>query len=63
VNRSSGYRVLDEAAIRIVHLAAPFPGIPRDRDANGNRYNELVITRTWQFLPGNHLETRAAGLR
>jgi len=63
VNRSSGYRVLDEAAIRIVHLAAPFPGIPQDRDANGNRYNELVITRTWQFLPGNHLETRAAGLR
>lgn len=63
VNRSSGYRVLDEAAIRIVHLAAPFPKIPQDRDANGNRYNELVITRTWQFLPGNHLETRAAGLR
>ncbi len=63
VNRSSGYRVLDEAAIRIVHLAAPFPRIPQGRDANGNRYNELVITRTWQFLPGNHLETRGVETR
>jgi protein TonB len=63
VNRSSGYRVLDEAAIRIVHLAAPFPRIPQDRDANGNRYNELVITRTWQFLPGNHLKTRGVDSR
>jgi protein TonB len=63
VNQSSGYRVLDEAAVRIVHLAAPFPGIPQDADANGNRYNELVITRTWQFLPGNHLETRAVRSR
>lgn len=59
VNRSSGYRVLDDAAIRIVHLAAPFPRIPHDKDASGHRYNQLVITRTWQFLPGNHLETRA----
>ncbi|MGH8113650.1 MAG: energy transducer TonB [Rhodanobacteraceae bacterium] len=63
VNRSSGYRVLDDAAIRIVHLAAPFPRIPRDKDAHGNRYSELVITRTWQFLPGNHLETRAVDRR
>ncbi|HEX5352747.1 MAG TPA: energy transducer TonB [Rhodanobacteraceae bacterium] len=57
INRSSGYRVLDEAAIRIVHLAGPFPPIPRDNDADGHRISELVITRTWQFLPGNHLQT------
>lgn len=63
VNRSSGYRVLDDAAIRIVHLAAPFPGIPKEKDASGHHYNELVITRTWQFLPGNHLETHAVGSR
>lgn len=61
VNTSSGYRVLDDAAIRIVHLAAPFPPIPPDKDADGHRITELVITRTWQFLPGNHLETHAAG--
>jgi protein TonB len=59
INTSSGYRVLDDAAIRIVHLAAPFPPIPREQDADGHRISELVITRTWRFLPGNHLQTRA----
>lgn len=63
VNTSSGYPVLDDAAVRIVHLAAPFPPIPADKDANGNRITELVITRTWQFLPGDHLATRAAEAR
>jgi protein TonB len=58
VNASSGYRVLDAAAIRIVHLAAPFPPIPHDRDDTGHRITELVMTRTWQFLPGNRLATR-----
>jgi len=59
INTSSGYHVLDDAAIRIVHLAAPFPPIPREQDADGHRISELVITRTWRFLPGNHLQTRA----
>lgn len=59
INTSSGYRVLDDAAIRIVHLAAPFPPIPADEDTDGHRITELVITRTWRFLPGDHLETRA----
>ncbi|HEX5961540.1 MAG TPA: energy transducer TonB [Rhodanobacteraceae bacterium] len=58
INAGSGYRVLDDAATRIVHLAAPFPPIPREQDTNGNRITELVITRTWQFLPGNRLLTR-----
>lgn len=58
VNRSSGHRVLDDAAVRIVHLAAPFAAIPREKDADGHRITELAITRTWQFLPGNRLETR-----
>jgi protein TonB len=58
INTSSGSRVLDDAAARIVHLAAPFPPIPREKDAQGHRITELVITRTWQFLPGNRLQTR-----
>lgn len=58
VYSSSGYRVLDDAAMRIVHLAAPFPPIPREQDTQGHRITELVITRTWQFLPGNRLQTR-----
>ncbi len=46
VNRSSGHKVLDQAAIRIVRLAAPFDRFPdnirRDTDI-------LHITRTWTF--------------
>ncbi|MGH8182777.1 MAG: TonB family protein [Rhodanobacteraceae bacterium] len=60
INSSSGYRVLDDAAIRIVHLAAPFPPVPHEKDASGHRITELVITRTWQFLPGDRLQTRGA---
>ena len=63
VNQSSGYRVLDDAAVRIVHLAAPFPAIPVEKDASGHRITELVITRTWQFLPGNRLLTRGTESR
>ena len=51
VIKSSGHKLLDEAAQRIVRLAAPFPALPTDK----TRVDELYITRTWQFLPGNVL--------
>lgn len=44
--RSSGYEVLDEAAVRIVRLAAPFAPLPPDVAAE---VDILTITRTWQF--------------
>jgi protein TonB len=53
VIQSSGEAVLDEAAKRIVQLAAPFPPAPHTRE----RIDELNITRTWQFLPDNVLHT------
>ena len=43
---SSGYDVLDEAAIKIVRLAAPFQPFPKDLRATTDR---LEIIRTWQF--------------
>lgn len=46
VGTSSGHKILDDAAIRIVKLAAPFAAIPKDVLQGNNR---LVITRTWQF--------------
>jgi protein TonB len=46
--------VLDDAAIRIVHLAEPFPGLPEDKE----KVDELYISRTWQFLPGDILRNR-----
>jgi protein TonB len=51
--QSSGFKLIDEAAIRIVRLAAPFPRLPANMD-----YDELYITRTWEFQPGQVLKTR-----
>ena len=52
VNRSSGSKLLDEAAKRIVRLSAPFDRFPdnvkRDTDV-------LHITRTWTFTKGDQL--------
>lgn len=47
IRRSSGHKVLDDAAIRIVKLAAPFSPFP---DAISGETDILHITRTWQFL-------------
>lgn len=47
VRRSSGHQILDEAAIRIVELAAPYAPFPPSIRADTDL---LHITRTWQFL-------------
>ncbi len=56
VLRSSGHRVLDEAARRIVQLAAPYaafpPDIRKDTDV-------IEITRTWTFTNADMLQTSA----
>ena len=46
INRSSGQKILDEAALRIVRLGAPYAAFPADiaRDTD-----VLSITRTWTF--------------
>jgi protein TonB len=54
VIQSSGHKVLDDAAIRIVHLAEPFPALPEGKE----KVDELYISRTWQFLPGDILRNR-----
>jgi protein TonB len=51
---SSGEPVLDQAALRIVQLAAPFQVLPETSE----RVDVLHITRTWQFLPGGTLRQR-----
>lgn len=53
VIKSSGQPLLDAAAERIVRLAAPFPPLPKDVNVD-----QLYITRTWQFLPGDVLQSR-----
>jgi len=55
LDRSSGLKVLDAAAFKIVKMAAPFAAFPasirRDTDL-------LVITRTWFFSQGDKLWTQ-----
>ncbi|MEL0081937.1 MAG: TonB family protein [Gammaproteobacteria bacterium] len=46
ISRSSGYPVLDKAAIRVVNLAGPFAPLPT---AITREAELLVIVRTWQF--------------
>ena len=55
VSKSSGQRILDAAAVKIVEMAAPYaafpPDIRRDTDI-------LHITRTWSFTKGDELVTQ-----
>lgn len=46
IHRSSGHKLIDDAAVRIVHLAAPFAPFPPDI---GQETDILHITRTWIF--------------
>ncbi|MDP1932851.1 MAG: TonB family protein [Gammaproteobacteria bacterium] len=48
--QSSGQRVLDEAAVQIVSLAAPFDPFPPELQAD---VDILEIIRTWRFHRGN----------
>jgi protein TonB len=55
IARSSGQTILDDAAIRIVQIAAPYPPFP---DEIRHEVDVLHITRTWQFLTNNQLISR-----
>ena len=54
MSKSSGKRILDAAAVKIVEMAAPYapfpPDIKRDTDI-------IHITRTWTFARGDELHT------
>ncbi len=43
---SSGYKSLDDAALRIVRIAAPFQDFPVEMR---KKYDQLEIIRTWKF--------------
>ncbi|HYR05998.1 MAG TPA: energy transducer TonB [Gallionella sp.] len=54
VSKSSGNRILDAAAMRIVRLAAPYAPLPPDIRKDTDI---LVITRTWTFTSSDRLES------
>jgi protein TonB len=49
VRRSSGHAEIDEAAMRILKLAAPFDPFPGDLSS---KHDEIRIAYEWQFLGG-----------
>ena len=49
VRRSSGHAEIDEAAMRILKLAAPFDPFPGEVAA---KHDEIRIAYEWQFLGG-----------
>lgn len=51
---SSRHKALDDAAVRIVRLAAPYAPFP---DALAEESDVLVITRTWKFFDNNRMAT------
>ncbi|MCG8426522.1 MAG: TonB family protein [Chromatiales bacterium] len=53
--KSSGHKLLDDAAIRIVKLAAPFAPFPSEIR---KETDILEIVRTWQFVNNNTLFSR-----
>jgi protein TonB len=53
IMRSSGVREIDQAAVDIVQLAAPYSPLP---DNITNRVDILHITRTWRFETGFGVE-------
>ena len=54
VSKSSGQRILDAAAVRIVKLAAPYAPFPDDIR---KETDVLSIVRTWTFTANDHLES------
>ncbi len=57
IDRSSGHRILDDAARRIVRMAEPFAAFPE----NIRRDTDIIeVNRTWIFTKGDQLATEAA---
>lgn len=46
IMQSSGHRLLDDAALQIVHMAAPFKPFPKETRKTAD---QLEIIRTWHF--------------
>ncbi len=55
VDRSSGSKILDAAAVHIVEMSAPFPPFP---DSMRKKVDILGITRTWSFTRSDQLTSQ-----
>jgi protein TonB len=55
INQSSGFKILDEAARKIVELGAPYAPFPEDIR---KEVDILSITRTWTFTKDETLSSQ-----
>ena len=55
IERSSGSKILDQAAVNIVEMAAPFARFP---DAMRKKVDILGITRSWSFTRSDQLTSQ-----
>jgi protein TonB len=55
IDRSSGSRILDAAAVNIVEMAAPYAPFPEEMR---NKVDILGITRTWTFTRSDQLTSQ-----
>ncbi|TWO79759.1 energy transducer TonB [Denitratisoma oestradiolicum] len=55
IQRSSGHKLLDEAALRILRLASPFARFP---DSLKSQFDILAFARTWSFTQADVLRTQ-----
>lgn len=55
LDRSSGLKILDQAAFRIVQMAGPFAAFPEEIRKDTDL---LVITRSWIFAQGDKIWTK-----
>lgn len=58
IDKSSGEKVLDEAALRILRLSAPFESFG---GTLGKKADILYITRQWQFGPDGSVRMESVG--
>jgi protein TonB len=49
INKASGQKLLDDAAVKVVQLASPFEPLPKTKED----VDILEITRTWDYKNGN----------
>jgi len=54
ISRSSGHKILDQAALRILRMSAPFGPIPQEALGGAT---VLSFARTWYFTQGDALNT------
>lgn len=58
IQRSSGQKILDEAALRILHLASPFGQFSQELRKKMGENSVIAFARVWTFTQGDQLKSQ-----